>query len=101
MRNYSGNCVYHYNVKILNFFAGSILQLIITKPMIKNKLKEFLSDFKNFKVKTILVLNYKKINYQKIFYLSATLIASDSCIKSMHQIIMTKIKIMPVKIALS
>ena len=73
--------------------------------MINNKLKESLSHFKNFKVKTILVLNYKKINYQKIFDLSATLIASDSdndkAFKSMHQITMTKIKIMPVKIALS
>ena len=73
--------------------------------MINNKLKESLSNFKNFKVKTILVLNYKKINYQKIFDLSATLIASDSdndkAFKSMHQITMTKIKIMLVKIALS
>ena len=33
------------------------LQLINTKPVIKNKLKEFLSELKKFKVQTILVLD--------------------------------------------
>ena len=35
------------------------MQLINTKPMIKNKLKEFLSKLKKFKVQAILVLEYK------------------------------------------
>ena len=50
---------------------------------------------KKFKVKSILVLDYKKRNYHKIFHSSAKLIASNSDIeetlKSMHQSIMTKI----------
>ena len=91
----SGNCVHHYNVEILIGF-DSELQLINTKPMIKNKLKELLSELKKFKVQTILVLDYKKRNDRKIFHSSAKLIASDSDIdeafKSMHQSIMTKIK---------
>ena len=64
--------------------------------MIKNKLKELLSELKKFKVQTILVLDYKKRNDSKIFHSSAKIIASDSDIdeafKSMHQSIMTKIK---------
>ena len=54
------------------------LQLINTKPVIKNKLKELQSELKKFKVQTILVLDYKKRNNHKIFYSSAKLIASDS-----------------------
>ena len=72
------------------------LQLINTKPKIKNKLKELLIELKKFKVRTILVLVYKKRNYYKIFHLSTQLIATDSDIdeafKSMHQSIITKIK---------
>ena len=64
--------------------------------MIKNKLKELLSELKKFKVQIILVLEYKKRNDRKTIYLSAKLIASNSDIdeafKSMHQSIMTKIK---------
>ena len=64
--------------------------------MIKNKLKELLSELKKFKVQTILALDYKKRNDHKIFHLNAKLIASDSDIyeafKFMHQIIMIKIK---------
>ena len=64
--------------------------------MIKNKLKELLSELKKFKVQTILVLDYKKRNDSKISHSSAKIIASDSDIdeafKSMHQSIMTKIK---------
>ena len=45
--------------------------------MIKNKLKEFLSEMKNFKVYTI-VLDCKKRNDHKIFQSNAKLIASDS-----------------------
>ena len=36
----SDNCVHHYNVDILNLFDPK-LQLINTKPVIKNKLQEF------------------------------------------------------------
>ena len=57
--------------------------------MIKNKLKEL-------KVQIILVLEYKKRNSRKTFYLCGKLIARDSEIdeafKSMHQSIMAKIK---------
>ena len=64
--------------------------------MIKNKLKELLSELKKFKVQTILVLDYKKRNNCKIFHSSTKLITSDSDIdevyKSMPQSIMTIIK---------
>ena len=93
--NSSHNCVHRYNIEILNLFDPE-LQLINTKPMIKSKLKELLSESKKFKVQTMLVLQYKKRNDLKIFHLSAKLISSDSDIdeafKSMHQSIMTKIK---------
>ena len=46
--------------------------------MIKNKLKELLRELKKFKVQTILVLKYKKRNYNKISHLNAKIIASDS-----------------------
>ena len=63
--------------------------------MIKNKLKELLSEFKKFKVQKILILDYKKRNDRKIFNSSAELIDGDSDIdeafKSIHQSIMTKI----------
>ena len=93
--NYSDNCIHLCNVEILNIFDLE-LQLINTKPVIKNKLKELLSELKKFKVPAILVLDYKKRNDSKIFHSSAKLIASDSDIdeafKSMHRTIMTKIK---------
>ena len=44
--NSSDNCI-HYNVEILNIFNPE-LQLINTKPIIKNKLKELLSELKKF-----------------------------------------------------
>ena len=47
--NSSDNCVHRYNFEILNIFNPE-LQLINTKPMIKNKLKELLSELKKFKV---------------------------------------------------
>ena len=47
--NSSDNCKHHYNVKILNFDPE--LQLIDTKLMIKNKLKELLSELKNVETK--------------------------------------------------
>ena len=72
------------------------LQLINTKPMIKNKLKELLSEFKRFKVQAVLVLGCKKRNDHKIFHSSTKLIVSDSDIdeafKFMFQSITTKIK---------
>ena len=74
------------------------LQLINTKPMIKNKLKELLCVLKKFKVQTILVLEYKKRNNRKIFHSSVKLIDSNSDIDeafiSMHQSIMIKIMLM-------
>ena len=58
--------------------------------MIKNKLKELLSELKKFRIQTILVLEYKKRNDCK----GARLFASDSDIdeafKSMYQSFMTK-----------
>ena len=50
--NSSDNCIHHYNVKILNVFVPK-LQLINTKPLIKNKLNELLSELKKFKEMTI------------------------------------------------
>ena len=91
----SDNCIHHYNVKILNLFDQE-LQLINTKPVIKNKLKGLLSELKQFKVQTVLVLDYKRRNYSKMFHSTTKLIASDSDIdeafKSMHHSIMIKIK---------
>ena len=51
--------VHYYNIWILNLFDLQ-LQVINTKPMIKNKLKEMLSELKKFKFQTIIVLEYKK-----------------------------------------
>ena len=98
--NSSDNCVHLYSLEILNLFDPE-LQLINSKTMIKNKLK----ILKKFKVQTILVLDYKKRNHRKIFHSSTEVIADDSdfdeAFKSMHQSIMTKIKIMLAKIGLS
>ena len=57
--NCSDNCVHHYSVEILNLFDPE-LQLINTKPMIKIKLKELLSELKKFKVQTTLILDDTK-----------------------------------------
>ena len=88
----SNNCVHCYDIEILNLFNPELL-VINTKPMIKNNLKELLSEFK---AQSILVLDYKKRNTCKIFHSSTKLIASNSDIDeafiSMHQSIMTKIK---------
>ena len=56
----SDNCAYHYNAGILYPFDPE-LQLINTKSMIKNKIKELLSELKRFTVQKILVLDYKSI----------------------------------------
>ena len=93
--NSSDKYVHRYNIEILNLFETE-LQLINTKPMIKNKLKELLSEVKNFKVQTILVLEYENRNDRKMVSSITNLIASDSdtdgAFKSMHQSIMAKIK---------
>ena len=75
--NSSDNCIHRYNVEILNIFDPE-LQLINIKPVIKNKLKEFLNELKKFKVQTVFVLDYKERNDPKIFHSSAKLIANDS-----------------------
>ena len=94
--NSSDNFIHRYNVEILNIFDPEI-QLINTKLMIKNKLKELVCVLKKFKVQTVLVLNYKKRNDCKIFHLSNNVITTsdsdiDEAFKSMHQTIMKKIK---------
>ena len=68
--------MHHYIDEILNIFDPE-LQLTNTKPVIKNKLKELLSELKKFKVDTMLVLDYKKRNDRKIFHSRAKLIASN------------------------
>ena len=50
--NSSDSCMYHYTVKIMNLFHPD-LQLINTKPMIKNKVKELLSELKKFSLDSI------------------------------------------------
>ena len=74
--NSSDNCISLFNVEILNVFDPE-LQLTNVKPMIKNKLKELLSELEKFKVQAILFLDYKKRNNRKIFLSSAKLIASN------------------------
>ena len=72
------------------------LQLVNTKPEIKNKLKGLLNELKNIKVQTVLVLHYKKGNDSQIFHSCTKLIASDldvdEAFKSMHRSIKTKMK---------
>ena len=78
----------------MNIFEPE-LQLINTKPLIKNELKESSRELKKFKHQTILVLDYKKRNDRRIFYSCTKLTFNDSGIneafKSMHSSIMTKI----------
>ena len=72
----SDNCTHRYNGEIFKIFYSE-LQLINTKSIIRNKLKKLLNELKKFKVQTILVLDYKKRNDCKIFYLYVKLIARD------------------------
>ena len=58
--SYSDKCIHSYNVEILNLFDQE-LQLINTKTMMKNKLKESLSELK-VESYTILAFDYKKIS---------------------------------------
>ena len=57
--NSSENCIQHYNVEILNLFVPDF-QLINTKPVIKSKLKELISELKIFR--KILVRNKSSEN---------------------------------------
>ena len=68
--------MHYYNIEILNLFDPE-LQLINTKPVIKNKLRELLKYCKRFQVQTILVLNYKKKNDCKIFHSCTKRTTSD------------------------
>ena len=68
--NSSDSCIHRYNVEILNIFDPDI-QLINTKPMIKNKLKELLCELKKFKAQVILVLDKKKRNDCRVIHSSA------------------------------
>ena len=90
----SDKYVHRYNIEILNLF-DSELQLISAKTIIKNKLKELLSELKS-SVQTILFLEYQKRNNRRIFHSNAKLIASDSdideAVKSKHQSIMSTMK---------
>ena len=91
----SDNCVHRYDIQNLNLFDPE-LQLINTKPMIKSKLKESLSELRKFKVQAILVFVYRKRNDCKIVHLSTKLFPSnadiDEAFISMHRSIMAKIK---------
>ena len=73
----SNNCICLFNIKSLNFFDPE-LQLINAKGIIKNKIKELLSELKNLEVQSMLVLKCKARNYHKIFHSSSKQIASDS-----------------------
>ena len=55
----SDNCMHQYNVEILNLFDPE-LQLIITKAMTENKLKELFNEMERFKIQTTSVLDYKE-----------------------------------------
>ena len=72
------------------------LQLINTKPMIKNNMKELLSELKKFKFQAEPILEYKKRNDCKTFHWSANIIACvseiDEAFICIYQSNMTKIK---------
>ena len=72
------------------------MPLINNETITRNKLKEFGTDLKNFKVQVKIVSEYNKKNDVKTFHSSVKLIASDSEIKeafkSMHGSTFTKNK---------
>ena len=95
--NSSDRYVHRSSIDILNLFDRE-LQLINTKPMIKNNMKELLSELKKFKLQMISILEYKKRNDCKIFHSSTNLIASvseinETFIISMHRKILTRTKL--------
>ena len=57
--NSSDSYIHSYNVDILNLFDPE-LQLINTKPIIKDQLKKILSELKKFKVRTTLAWTIRK-----------------------------------------
>ena len=56
--DFSDNCLHRYNIENLNLFDTE-LELVNTKQMIKNKLKELIIELKKYKVRAILVSAYK------------------------------------------
>ena len=64
LSNSCDNFVYHCNIETLNLFEPE-LQLINTRPLIKNKLKDLISELKMFKFHPILVLLYEEKDYHK------------------------------------
>ena len=56
--DFSDNCLHRYNIENLNLFYTE-LELVNTKQMIKNKLKELIIELKKYKVRAILVSAYK------------------------------------------
>ena len=76
------------------------LQLINTKPIIINKLKDLLGELEDFKIQTVLSGEFKKIvdhkPMQKLFYLITKLTANDSDIDKafglLNQSVVTKNK---------
>ena len=84
-----------YNVETLNLLDPE-LQFKDAESAIKSKLNKLLCKLKKWKVQAVLVLDYKKRNDRKIFYLCTNLIASDSdtdkAFITMHQSIMIKIE---------
>ena len=55
----SDNCMHQYNVEILNLFDPE-LQLITTKAVTENKLKELFNEMERFKIQTTSALDYKE-----------------------------------------
>ena len=55
----SDNYVHRYNIEIFNLL-GSEVQMIHSKLMIKNKLKEFLSELKSLKLSQYCSKNIRK-----------------------------------------
>ena len=55
----SGDCLCCYNIKIMHIYDPE-LQLINTKHVIKNKLKDLFGDLRKFKALKMLLSEYKK-----------------------------------------
>ena len=62
--SWSDNCVRVYSIKILNLLNPQ-LQLINTKSIIKNKVKNLFGELKKFKLRKILVSQKLKIDDHK------------------------------------
>ena len=66
----SDDCICHFNFNNLILLCLK-LQLINTKPKVKNKLKEMLTDLNKINVQKILALKYKIRNHHKTFHSNA------------------------------